>query len=580
MRHWPLASLLLMMALPAAAAIKVELRGVEDDVKRNVETFLSVARYRDRNDIDADTVNRLFNRIDGEVREALRPFGYYEPTVKSQLDKHEKGWQIDIEVTPGEPVRVRHVSIEVVGQGADDPAFESIRSQRALREGMRLNHGTYEAVKGDLIRAAASNGYLAAKLVDNPLLVDVANHSASIDLKIETGPRYRFGAIDIKQSVIRPTLMSRYLRFKEGDPYNVEQLLRTQFALDDSLYFSTVEVAPGEPDAQTLTVPIAITATKNDRQLSLGGGYGTDTSFRGTIAWTDTRINDRGHRLRLELKASQITRRFDARYDIPIGDPALERFSLQALNKFEELGSLNTNVTSVTPSITHVRGRWQVVTQVAATRTTTDYGPTQQRSNLLVPGITLASVPEGFLGESLFSRALYVELIGSQKALGSDSDFIRLLVQSEKQIDLSRKWHLLLRGELGTSLVKNFSELPAIYRFFAGGDRSVRGFGYQTLSPEALVTDPATGQTDLKDVGGKHLIVGSVEFVRDIPWNLAVATFFDIGNAFDHFGDKLQYAGGIGLRYRLPVVSLGVDVAKPLSTGGGLRLHLNITPKL
>ena len=59
-----------------------------------------------------------------------------------------------------------------------------------------------------------------------------------------------------------------------------------------------------------------------------------------------------------------------------------------------------------------------------------------------------------------------------------------------------------------------------------------------------------------------------------------MATFFDIGNAFDHFGDKLQYAGGIGLRYRLPVVSLGVDVAKPLSTGGGLRLHLNITPKL
>ena len=38
----------------------------------------------------------------------------------------------------------------------------------------------------------------------------------------------------------------------------------------------------------------------------------------------------------------------------------------------------------MTPSITHVRGRWQVVTQVAATRTTTDYGPTQQRSNLLV----------------------------------------------------------------------------------------------------------------------------------------------------------------------------------------------------
>ena len=579
MKRWSLLPALLSVALPAAAAIKVELRGVEDDVKRNVATFLSVERYRERDDIDEDTINRLFNRIDGEVREALRPFGYYEPEVRSQLKQQDKGWLIDIDVTPGEPVRVRHVSIEIEGPGADDPAFEAIRSQRALREGMRLNHGTYEAVKGELIRAAASNGYVAAKLVPNPLLVDVQKHSASINLKIETGPRYNFGTINIEQSVIRQPLMRRYLRFHEGEPYSVEQLLRTQFALDDSLYFSTVEVAPGEPDAATLTVPVSITATKNDRQLSLGAGYGTDTSLRGTIGWTNTRLNDRGHRLRFEIKGSQITRRIDARYDIPIGDPALERASLEAVNKFESLGGLDTNETSITPSITRVRGHWQWVTQVAATRTSTDDGQTFQRSNLLVPGITVASVPEGFLGESLFSRTLYAEVIGSQKALGSDSDFVRLLVQSERQIDLTRKWHLLLRGELGTSLVKNFDEMPGIYRFFAGGDRSVRGFGYQTLSPKEMVLQ-RDGTLKLTGVGGKHLAVGSVELVRDLPLNLAVATFFDAGNAFDHFGDKLQYAGGIGIRYRLPVVSLGVDVAKPMSTGGNWRLHLNITPKL
>ncbi|HMA10329.1 MAG TPA: BamA/TamA family outer membrane protein [Steroidobacteraceae bacterium] len=579
MTRWPLLCALLLVALPAAAAIKVELRGVEDEVRRNVETFLSVQRYRERDDIDADTISRLFNRIDGEVREALRPFGYYQPEVRAQLKPQDKGWLIDIDIAPGEPVRVRHVAIQIEGPGADDPAFEAIRSQRALREGMRLNHGTYEQVKGELIRAAAGNGYLAARLVPNPLLVDVANHSARIDLAIETGPRYSFGAISIEQSVIRPQLMRRYLRFREGEPYSVEQLLRTQFALDDSLYFSAVEVAPGEPDAATLTVPVRITANKNDRQLSLGGGYGTDTSFRGTLGWTDTRLNDRGHRLRFEIKGSQITRRIDARYDIPIGDPALERFSLLAVNKYENLGDLDTNETSVTPSITRVRGRWQWITQVAATRTSTDDGQTFKRSNLLVPGLTVASVPEGFLGESLFSRTLYAEVIGSQKALGSDSDFVRLLVQSERQIDLTRKWHLQLRGEAGTSLVKNFSQMPGIYRFFAGGDRSVRGFAYQSLSPQELVLQ-RDGTLKLTGVGGKHLLVGSVEVVRDLPLNLAVATFFDAGNAFDHFGDRLEYAGGVGLRYRLPVVSLGIDVAKPLSTGGNLRLHLNITPKL
>ena len=42
----------------------------------------------------------------------------------------------------------------------------------------------------------------------------------------------------------------------------------------------------------------------------------------------------------------------------------------------------------------------------------------------------------------------------------------------------------------------------------------------------------------------------------------------------------MEYSAGVGLRYRLPVVSIGIDVAQPLSSSGSLRLHLNISPKL
>jgi translocation and assembly module TamA len=184
----------------------------------------------------------------------------------------------------------------------------------------------------------------------------------------------------------------------------------------------------------------------------------------------------------------------------------------------------------------------------------------------------VASVPKGFLGGELFSRALYVELLGSTTALGSDSNFARILVQSERNFDLTSQWHLLLRGEVGASVVDDFSELPGIYRFTTGGDRSVRGFAFESLSPK-----DAGG----KNIGGRNLLVGSTEIVRDIPWNLAVATFFDFGNAFDKFGDKLEYSAGMGLRYRLPGVSIGLDLAKPLSyPNSKVRLHLNISPKL
>jgi translocation and assembly module TamA len=212
---------------------------------------------------------------------------------------------------------------------------------------------------------------------------------------------------------------------------------------------------------------------------------------------------------------------------------------------------------------------------------------------MLVPGIDLASVPKGFLGEPIFQHPFFAEVRGSNAAIGSDANFLQVRMQAEHVFQMADKWHLLLRDEAGATLVKNFDRMPAIMRFFAGGDNSVRGFAYDELSPiDAVCTRdkngpiriPGTGKCvqqigTIRD-GGKDLITGTFEVIRDLPRNFGVATFFDYGNAFNHFGDPLEYAAGVGFRVRLPVVTLGVDVAQPLSRSGGPRLHINFSPKL
>ena len=430
--------------------------------------------------------------------------------------------------------------------------------------------------------AAATYGYLDARLLRNELQVDPVQRTARAFLELETGERYRFGPTTLDQSAIREPLLRRYLRYQEGDFYDAVKLLRTQFALDDSRFFSSVEVTPGERDQVNHVVPITISGKRGRNSYSFGAGYGTDTGIRGTISWLNPLVNDRGHRLRVWLQVSEITQNLNARYDIPFGDPVLEKFSVQFLTQSEQTsGAVDTHEDSVTPSVTQNLGRWQRVLSMGFMHTTTDDAVNGHLvDDLIVPGITYASVPEGYLGEELFSRTLYAELIGSNKVLGSNSNFLRLDLRSERVLNVTQSWHLFLRGEIGASAVGDFQDLPGTFRFYAGGDRSVRGFAYNELSPVQTAPDGSRVR-----VGGRHLITGTVEIVRDLPHLLGLAAFTDFGNAINNLGEPLAASVGIGLRWRLPVVTVGFDVAKAVRAPGfstlpGPRLHINISPQL
>jgi translocation and assembly module TamA len=600
-----LAFVLAQLATPANAGVQVEVRGVGEDMRANVLAYLSFERYKNSNDLSPEFVERLQERSEREVRGALRPFGFYEPVVTSEVKREGSGgdqnYRVTINITPGKPVIVEKVDVKVTGAGATQEVFTSITNDLPIQTGDRLNHSNYEALKGGLLRAAATYGFLDARMVRSEMRVDPQAYTAQVDIEFETGERYSFGETTITQDAIDEPLVRRFLRYQPGQPFDATQLLRTQFALDDSQYFATVEVLPEDRDRERHTVPVSISAEPNRRnRYSFGVGYGTDTEIRGTAAWEDRRINTRGHRFRTEMKASALTQSLDGRYIVPIGDPATEKFTLQLTGEHERLADIDDRSINFIPSFTHVRGPWfgnfwQRVTYVELLHTESEFVAShrQNTQTLLIPGISFSLVPRNYLGEALFSRTLYAELRGSHNALGSDSDFLQIRVQGERVFDFASKWHVLLRGDIGATAVSSTSGLAPSQRFFAGGDRSVRGFAVNDLSPVQQVVDENDvpqfnddGTPKYEKVGGKHLFAGSVELVRDLPRNFAMAVFADAGNAFDNFGDPLMYSVGLGVRFRLPVVSVGIDVAQALTIPAGSterpgpRLHLNFSPKL
>ena len=109
-------------------------------------------------------------------------------------------------------------------------------------------------------------------------------------------------------------------------------------------------------------------------------------------------------------------------------------------------------------------------------------------------------------------------------------------------------------------------------RFFAGGAQSVRGYAYRSLGPV-----DESGEV----VGGKYLLVGSIEFEHSFPNKWGVAVFYDAGDAIDDLDDKLARGAGFGLRWKSPVGSVRIDMATALDLEGNpWRLHISIGPDL
>jgi len=570
-------ALLCCWLLPAAALaeIKIEIPDVPRPVEDNIRAFLSLTRYAERTDLTQEIMGRLLRRVVSETREALEPLGYYDPKVEYGAEHQEGSWTVTILVAPGRPVRISEVSINVSGAGQDEPALRGIIESDELKPGLRLNHGTYDSVKGSLLRAAKNQGYIDAHFAKNELLIDRAERRATITLLLDTGERYRYGEIVTLQDVITDDAMRRLLRMKQGEPYTLDSLLRTQYVLDDSQYFANVDIDSGEPDPTTHTVPVTVSVDPNRKQrYAVSFGYATDTKARGKFTWDNRRVNRQGHRSKVEVTGSSVLQELSMRYVVPVRDIALEKVEFTGAAREEELGDTLSQQVEFGTGLNQVKGSWQRSLFVRLSNETTtlpsDSMTARSRNTqfLIIPGISFATLPSYVIGDVSRPYSIYTELRGSPSTFGSDSSFLQLRLQAEGMIDLSELWHLRLRTELGTSWVGDFSDLPASQRFFAGGDRSVRGFALNSLSPK---------DDEGNSLGGRNLLTASVEIERTLPRNFGVAAFYDIGNAFDNFGDSLASAAGVGVRYHIAVASLGVDLAQPLSVSGSPRLHLYIS---
>jgi len=158
--------------------------------------------------------------------------------------------------------------------------------------------------------------------------------------------------------------------------------------------------------------------------------------------------------------------------------------------------------------------------------------------------------------------------IGSQETLFADSAFLQTALRTKALYSFFDQWRVIGRADVGATLINDVHDLPPSLRYYAGGDQSVRGYGYKTIGP----TD-----ADGNVLGGKDLLTYSIELERSLFDEWSGAVFYDSGAAMNSFASIALHSGaGVGVRWNGVFGQIRLDVAKALDEEGAWRIHFTM----
>jgi translocation and assembly module TamA len=519
-------------------------------------------------------VERLFRDADKSIRKALQALGYYEPSIEKSLSWSEDCWQASFNIQAGEPVRLGAVDIRVEGAAADDEKFAEHLSAARPVTGDILDHGHYESYTASMLRAAIAHGFFDADFVRNQVIVYLEATSAELALRLESGVQYRFGEVAFTQGIIRESLLEGYSDIVPGSPYSSTLVNELHEALSGSSYFATVSIRTEPQDTVQKIVPVSVELTPAKRRIySIGAGVATDTGPQGRLGFADRRLNDRGHQLESKLFASSVKSELTGSYRWPRDDPRREWMSVFAGVQHETTDTRTSDTFTVGVLRARNLGKhWLETRYLDYSYEDYEVGAQATTSQLVILGNTWESAAGRELGRVTSGRRLSFDVRGASDSLGSDTSFVQFRAKTKWIRSFNDRYRAIARTSFGLTIKEDFDELPASVRFFAGGDRSVRGYDYESLGP---VND--NGDV----IGGSYLLDGSIEMDRLLAEKWSIAAFVDSGSAFNDSTIEFSTGAGVGIRWYSPVGPFRLDIAHPFDDpDNSYRIHISLGPDL
>lgn len=614
-----------------ADELEYRIRGVDEKILANVQSHVEQFGITGNNRITPGQSEETVEAAVERAREALKPFGYYHPSITTNLvQAASERWRLTMRIDLGEPVRVRTAKIEVRGPGTRLGELQAWESGWPLGPGAVLNQQVWTRQKEAAIQAANDKGYLTAEFVKHAIRIDLVRNEADLTLMLETGPQAKFGTVEFRQDIVDPDVLDDIPRFDPGTPYRADLVNSLRLDLWQTGYFTDIQVVEEKHLNRTPPTVDLVAKLSSDRKDIYQGtlGFGTDTGFRTQFSWSRQPLSRKGDRLDVGIGYQQVDDEFSLRadYRIPRGGEG-RQFWVVGLNLRRDKQDLEVkrdeddeNFLTLAPGEVSDRflrvgrltmrnrelGQDQVFeTQfVQYLRESYNYDPGPDADPAV---LALARDPEfsTLFRDTIRTVAIGVEwdwpsirgsgfntdghherawIFTSNDLWGSDREFTQIYLSTRRAWLRGERWKYLLRAEVGYTdadvetvtlnvggdpFELSVTDLPDHYRFKAGGGNSVRGYAFEELSNN--------------DIGSNNIVTASAEVEMRVLPKWSVAAFLDIGNAFNEWSEfELRRGAGVGVRWYTLAGAIHLDFARALDVEGRpWRIHFSIgTPLL
>jgi outer membrane protein assembly complex protein YaeT len=404
----------------------------------------------------------------------------------------------------------------------------------------------------------------------------------------------------------RDRLINSNLTLNPGDPLSPVAVTETQRRLYDLGVFARVDAAIQNPDGDTPSKYV-LYDVEEARRYSLATGVGAELgriggcsncldapggsagfSPRVSVDLTRSNLWGLGHSISLRTRASTLDQRVLLNYSWPRfnGD---EKLTLSFTGFYEFSRAIDT--------FTSRREEISVQVTQKASKSITLFYRTAFRyvtvSNLkispfLLPqlsqpvrvGIASINAVQDRRDDPLEThKGFYntLDLGMATHALGSQVNFAKLLVRNATYHPIGKKLVLARSTQFGDlrpipSSGDPLEAIPLAEHFFGGGGTSHRGFADFQAGPR----DPSTGFV----LGGTALLFNQTELRFPLVGdNIGGVLFHDFGNIYSSFDNisfryhqqniqdfnYMVHAVGFGIRYRLPIGPVRVDLGYALN---------------